>query len=115
MSDSDLRQLERSASTGVPGAQERLDRARVRAGGTPPNPSGRTVCDRCRWPTFSTIMSMLNTENICPGCKDTERLHPGYRAAEVKDMREYADRIEALGNESSAQNIRKMADELEQR
>jgi hypothetical protein len=34
------------------------------------------ICDRCYKSTNSTIMSMLNTQIICLGCKDEERKDP---------------------------------------
>lgn len=38
-------------------------------------------CDRCQQETFSTIMSMFNTDTLCPACKKLEEQHPDYRKA----------------------------------
>lgn len=49
-----------------------------------------TKCDRCHKETLATIMSKFNTEIICMDCKDKERAHPAYAAAdeaEVKSVR----------------------------
>lgn len=50
-------------------------------------------CDRCGNKTFSVIMSMYNTENICLDCKQEERKRPDYHLAEAKDLEEYAYRV----------------------
>jgi len=51
-------------------------------------------CQRCCVETNSHIMSMLNEELICMECKDREKKRPDYRSAEIKDLREYADRLD---------------------
>ena len=38
-------------------------------------------CDGCGTETNSTIMSMFNTDILCPDCKDKERKHPDYTKA----------------------------------
>lgn len=38
-------------------------------------------CERCRKETNATIMSMFNTEMICAGCKENEKLDPRYGEA----------------------------------
>lgn len=43
------------------------------------------VCQRCKKPTASTIMSMFNTDIICPTCKAAERQHPMYELACQKE------------------------------
>ena len=113
VSDRDLRQLERDAAVGVPGAQERLVAARVRAGEDPPNPSGIKRCDRCRWPTVGFTLSMFNEQEICSKCKAQERLAPGYKQAEAKDTDHWADLMEEAGSHpTSVANVREHARKL---
>lgn len=70
-------------------------------------------CNRCKKATTSTIMSMFNEEMICEDCKDYERTRPGYKAAEIKDLTEYARRLDALGMVPQAENVRNLANSLE--
>ena len=72
------------------------------------------TCDRCYKSTNSTIMSMLNTQIICLDCKDEERKDPGYKQAEVKDLLEYAGRLDGLGMVPQAENVRNLAKSLEE-
>lgn len=44
-----------------------------------------STCDRCFEETISTIMSMFNTDVICPKCKAAERLLPEYEQAVKAD------------------------------
>ncbi len=43
------------------------------------------ICQRCHKPTATTIMSMFNTDMICPQCKEAERKHPMYELAAQKE------------------------------
>lgn len=43
------------------------------------------ICDRCHQPTATTIMSMFNTDMVCPDCKKTEEKHPLYNLARRKE------------------------------
>jgi hypothetical protein len=58
-------------------------------------------------------MSMFNEDLICSDCKEQERSAQGYRQAEVNDLRAYAGRLQALGMAHSAQNVNKLATQLE--
>jgi len=42
-------------------------------------------CDRCHGETYSTIMSMFNTELLCDSCKKEERARPDYHEAVEAD------------------------------
>jgi hypothetical protein len=42
-------------------------------------------CQRCHKQTFSTILSMFNTEEICEECKTAEEARPDYDAAVEAD------------------------------
>jgi hypothetical protein len=113
VSDRDLRQLQRDAAVGVPGAQERYDNAVTRIVGHPLNITGGRVCDRCKWPTVGFIMSMFNTEDICSKCKAQERLRPDYKQAEAKDTDQWADLMEEAGAHPHAvANVREHARKL---
>lgn len=48
----------------------------------------KKTCDRCHKESNSFIMSMLNTEIICPKCKEEERKHPRYKEAVEKELEE---------------------------
>jgi hypothetical protein len=74
-----------------------------------------SICQRCHSETLATIMSMLNTQIICLDCKAKERSDPGYRAAEVKDLREYAGRMVSVHgcSQEQADNVLLAADKLE--
>lgn len=39
------------------------------------------ICDRCRTETVGSTGSIFNTQQICLGCAETERAHPGYEEA----------------------------------
>ena len=39
------------------------------------------TCDRCGIATNTWTMSMFNTQEICPVCKEEERNHPRYQEA----------------------------------
>ena len=39
------------------------------------------TCDRCGATTKTWTMSMFNTQEICPVCKEQERKHPRYQEA----------------------------------
>ena len=39
------------------------------------------VCGRCGIATKTWTMSMFNTQEICPVCKEQERKHPRYQEA----------------------------------
>jgi hypothetical protein len=39
------------------------------------------TCQRCGKQSTVHIMSMFNTDLICPACKEAERNEPGYAAA----------------------------------
>ena len=39
------------------------------------------VCARCLRTTMVTVMSIFNTEILCPGCKDEEKNDPRYEDA----------------------------------
>lgn len=69
-------------------------------------------CERCYKETFSTIMSMLNTQIICSACKDEEVKRPDYKKAEAKDLREYAQRLRGMGMAAQAANVEKLAKEI---
>jgi hypothetical protein len=71
------------------------------------------TCNRCKKATIGTIMSMFNEEMICEDCKDYERTRPGYKTAWIKDMTEYAGRLDALGMVPQAENVRNLAKSLE--
>ena len=43
------------------------------------------ICDRCHQPTATTIMSMFNTDMLCPDCKKAEEKHPLYNLAREKE------------------------------
>lgn len=43
------------------------------------------ICDRCHKATIARIMSMFNTDMICPECKEAERKHPLYGLASQKE------------------------------
>jgi len=74
----------------------------------------RGYCQRCCAKAGVYIMSMFNTELICMDCKDAEKKRPDYRAAEVQDLREYADRLESEYKMFNvAVNVRKQADTME--
>lgn len=45
-----------------------------------------THCQRCHQQATSHIMSMFNTEMICAECKDKERRHPDYAAAQAAEL-----------------------------
>ena len=45
-----------------------------------------TTCDRCGNETNETMMSMFNTDILCPGCKDTEETHPKYVEAVAVEL-----------------------------
>ena len=70
-------------------------------------------CQRCYEQSNSYIMSMLNTQLICDECKDKETKRPDYKAAEARDIREYAGRLDGLGMRPQADNCRKLAAQLE--
>ena len=38
-------------------------------------------CQRCGKETSIRILSMFNTQDICPDCKDAEEAHPDYQKA----------------------------------
>jgi len=38
-------------------------------------------CDRCHQETSTTIVSMFNTDTLCPACKTREEKHPDYARA----------------------------------
>ena len=42
-------------------------------------------CQRCYEQATSHIMSMFNTEMICMSCKDKEKRHPDYPAAQAAE------------------------------
>ena len=42
-------------------------------------------CQRCYQQATSHIMSMFNTEMICMSCKDKEKRHPDYPAAQAAE------------------------------
>lgn len=44
------------------------------------------ICDRCQEPTNTLIMSMFNTEMICPKCKKREKQSPMYEQAVAADI-----------------------------
>jgi len=46
------------------------------------------ICPRCKKQTNVHIMSMLNTQEICPDCKDAEKLHPRYEEARERERQE---------------------------
>ena len=77
------------------------------------NREWRGICFRCGKASVSSILSMFNEDLICVSCKEQERSAPGYRQAEVTDLRSYAGRLQALGMDHSAQNVNKLATELE--
>jgi hypothetical protein len=70
-------------------------------------------CQRCGKDTSCKIMSMFNTQMICMECKDKETKQPGYKQAEVKDLKEYAGRLDSLGMGPQADNVRNLANSLE--
>jgi RecJ-like exonuclease len=43
-------------------------------------------CDRCGKETNTHIMSMFNTESVCPKCKKKEEEHPMYNAAREAEL-----------------------------
>lgn len=44
------------------------------------------ICDRCKKPAVSLIMSMFNTEMICDECKAKEAQSPMYEQAVAAEM-----------------------------
>lgn len=66
-------------------------------------------CDRCFKDTFSTIMSMFNTQIICPDCKEKETKRSDYKQAEARDLNEYAGRLRGLGMGIQAVNVENLA------
>ena len=42
-------------------------------------------CDRCGRETNITIMSMFNTQTICPDCEAVEKARPDYEQARQTD------------------------------
>lgn len=69
-------------------------------------------CDRCFKDTSSTIMSMFNTQIICPDCKDKETKRSDYKQAEARDLNEYAGRLRNLGMQPQAANVEKLAKDI---
>lgn len=51
-----------------------------------PQGLGNQTCQRCGNQTFGTIMSKFNTEIICMECKQREREHPDYVAADRAEV-----------------------------
>lgn len=49
---------------------------------------GKYICDRCRLNMASMTMSMMNTDIICPTCKDKEKEHPRYEEAAEAELGE---------------------------
>ena len=45
-------------------------------------------CDRCGTKSLVSIMSMMNTDWLCPECKKQEKAHPRYRDAVEAEMLE---------------------------
>ena len=45
-------------------------------------------CNRCKKETNVSIMSMLNTQEICMECKDKEKQHPRYEEAQQREFEE---------------------------
>lgn len=45
-----------------------------------------TKCQRCYKEAYATIMSKFNTDIICMECKDKERQHPDYAAADKAEI-----------------------------
>ena len=43
------------------------------------------ICDRCHQPTATTIMSMFNTDILCPDCKKAEEKQPLYKLARQRE------------------------------
>ena len=43
-------------------------------------------CNRCKKETFSTIMSKLNTQMICPDCEEAEKKPPRYQEAVAAEL-----------------------------
>ena len=43
-------------------------------------------CDRCKQETGVLIMSMFNTQMICPGCRDREQADPMYEQAREQEL-----------------------------
>jgi hypothetical protein len=73
----------------------------------------RATCERCKQETASVVMSMFSKEDICGDCKERERTYPGYREAEVQDLREFAGRLRAKGSVRQAASVEHQADALE--
>lgn len=70
-------------------------------------------CQECGEETIATVMSMHSKAMICMGCKDKEKKQPGYKAAEAKDLREYAGRLREQGNVASAEIAEGLAMSIE--
>ena len=45
-----------------------------------------TLCQRCGREALATIMSKFNTQIICMDCKQRERAHPAYKAADEAEV-----------------------------
>lgn len=69
-------------------------------------------CQHCSRESFALIMSMFDESMICMSCKDAEKKRPDYKAAERKDLQEYASRLEGLGMTAHAQSVRDVADSI---
>jgi len=52
-------------------------------------------CHRCGTASSIHIMSMLNTQLICMGCKDQETELPQYEKAVEADVKAYKERVAA--------------------
>jgi hypothetical protein len=72
-------------------------------------------CQRCGKDASCKIMSMYSEAMICMECKDKETKRSDYKQAEAKDLKEYAGRLDALGMKFQADNVRRVADDLEAR
>lgn len=70
-------------------------------------------CHRCKAAVTAHIMSMYSTEWICMECKDEERKRPDYSLAEARDLREYAWKLRSKGMTRQADNIDRVAENLE--
>ena len=44
------------------------------------------ICDRCKKPTITTMMSLFNTQMICNICQLKERSHPDFQKARDAEL-----------------------------